>query len=83
VFLNNPVVACNRCHAIGGSGGGVGPDLTGVGQRLTAEKILESILDPNAELSADWTAPSSAMPALRPFLSDQQIRDLVAFLRQQ
>lgn len=82
LFFNNQVVACNRCHAWDGVGGGVGPDLGDVALRLNREQILQSILEPNAEIAESWNAPSSAMPALRPFLSDQQIRDLVSFLAQ-
>jgi uncharacterized protein len=80
IFFNNPVVACSRCHAWNGEGGGVGPDLGDVGSRLAREGILESILDPNAAIAESWSAPSSAMPALRPFLTDEQLRDLVSFL---
>ncbi|MDE0896208.1 MAG: c-type cytochrome, partial [Planctomycetota bacterium] len=79
-FFNNEVISCVRCHAWGGEGGGVGPDLMGVGQRLSREKILESILDPNAMIAESWPAPASAMPALRPFLTDEELRDLVHFL---
>ncbi|MDP7063152.1 MAG: ThuA domain-containing protein [Planctomycetota bacterium] len=82
IFFNNQTVACNRCHSWDGVGGGLGADLGDVGLRLSREKILESILEPNAEISESWPSPSSAMPALRPFLSDQQIRDLVSFLAQ-
>ena len=82
LFFNNQVIACNRCHAFGGQNGGVGPDLTDVGSRLTREQILQSILDPNAEISESWPAPQSAMPALRPFMTDEELRDLISFLAQ-
>jgi uncharacterized protein len=82
IFFNNQVVACNRCHAYEGQNGGVGPDLSDVGARLKREEILQSILDPNAAISESWPAPMSAMPALRPFLSDQEMRDLISFLAQ-
>ena len=42
--------------------------------------MLESILDPNAVLAEGWKAPISAMPALGAFLSDAEVRNLVAFL---
>ena len=79
-FFHNEVISCVRCHGWGGEGGGVGPDLLGVGQRLSREEILESILDPNAAIAESWPAPASAMPALRPFLTDEELRDLVHFL---
>ena len=82
IFFHDPVVACNRCHAWDGEGGGVGPDLFEVGKRLPREQILQSILEPNAVIAASWPAPFSAMPSLRPFLSDKQLRDLVTFLAQ-
>ncbi|MHC4380747.1 MAG: DUF7133 domain-containing protein, partial [Planctomycetota bacterium] len=82
IFFDNQVVACNRCHALDGRGGGIGPDLSGVAGRLSREQTLLSILDPNAELAQGWDAPASAMPALRPFLTDQDLRDLITFLMQ-
>lgn len=80
LFRHHPVAACSACHSIGGEGGAVGPDLSGVGQRLTRAEILQSILDPNAALAEGWPGEVSAMPVLRPFLTDQEVRDLVAFL---
>ena len=41
-------VGCVQCHRIAGAGGTVGPDLSGVGQRLTPEQLLESIVVPSA-----------------------------------
>jgi putative membrane-bound dehydrogenase-like protein len=80
VFRSHPVAVCAACHAIGGVGGAVGPDLSTVGGRLDAAQILQSILEPNAAIAAGWPGEVSAMPVLRPFLSDGEIRDLVAFL---
>jgi len=80
VFRANAVVACFRCHSLDGTGSGLGPDLSGVGDRLAAAQILESILDPHAAIADGWTTPRSAMPALAPFLTDEELRDLVAFL---
>ena len=44
---------CVGCHKIGslGTPQGVGPDLTGLGAKMTAEEIRQSILDPDAEVS--------------------------------
>lgn len=83
VFWKHPIAACSACHAIGGQGGVVGPELSAVGDRLTRLQILESLLDPNASLAQGWPGEVSAMPVLRPFLSDAEIRDLVAFLASQ
>jgi quinoprotein glucose dehydrogenase len=40
---------CMKCHRAGDIGSGdAGPNLAGVGKRLTREKILESLIDPSA-----------------------------------
>ena len=83
IFTSNAIVACFRCHSLDGSSQGQGPDLSSVGDRLSEAEILESILDPNAAMADDWTSHVSAMPALGSFLSDAEVRDLVAFLRTQ
>ena len=83
VFRTNTIAACFRCHSLDGSGTGVGPDLSTVGGRLSEAQLLESILSPNAALAEGWTAPASAMPALAAFLSDDELRDVVAFLSAQ
>ena len=80
VFLNNPILSCSRCHAFQGKDGGIGPAIDGVGDRLSKEEILQSILDPNAVMAAGWPASVSAMPALRSFMSDQELADIVSFL---
>jgi len=51
IFVERQDVQCLRCHQINGSGGVVGPDLTGVGKRLSREELLESILLPNNKIS--------------------------------
>jgi quinoprotein glucose dehydrogenase len=47
VFFERAEAECLRCHKLAGQGGTVGPALDGVGKRLTAEQILESIVHPN------------------------------------
>lgn len=47
---------CIQCHRIGGSGGSVGPDLTGVGRRLSARDLLESILLPSKVITEGFAA---------------------------
>lgn len=44
---------CAVCHKIGGQGGAVGPDLTGVGSRDRGDILLE-ILDPNRSVEANY-----------------------------
>ncbi len=54
LFFERAEVACLRCHKLSGTGGEVGPDLTGVGSRLSREDILESILLPNNKISRGY-----------------------------
>jgi quinoprotein glucose dehydrogenase len=51
IFLERQDVQCLRCHQINGTGGVVGPDLTGVGKRLSREELLESMVLPNNKIS--------------------------------
>ncbi len=39
---------CAVCHGVAGQGGEFAPDLSGVGLRLSAENIIQSILEPSA-----------------------------------
>jgi quinoprotein glucose dehydrogenase len=51
IFFERQDVQCLRCHQLNGTGGVVGPDLTGVGKRLSREELLESMLLPNNRIS--------------------------------
>jgi len=55
-------VTCRACHRIGSDGGEVGPALGDVGRRLTAEQILDSLLDPSRAIDpqyATWYAETA------------------------
>jgi cbb3-type cytochrome c oxidase subunit III len=45
---------CARCHTAGGSGGFLGPDLSGIGLRRSLPQLEASLLEPNAEVSPDY-----------------------------
>jgi uncharacterized repeat protein (TIGR03806 family) len=45
---------CIQCHRFGGEGGSVGPDLSGVGQRLSVRDLLESILLPSKAITEGY-----------------------------
>lgn len=49
-------VACAACHRFNDEGGSYGPDLTGVVGRFSPKDLLESIVQPNKEVS-DQYAP--------------------------
>jgi len=44
---------CSACHTMYGSGGKIGPDLTGSG-RANLDYLLENIVDPGGVVSADY-----------------------------
>ncbi len=52
VFRNQG--ACLQCHKVGNDGGIQGPDLTLVAERLNAAKLVESLVNPNAEISEGY-----------------------------
>jgi quinoprotein glucose dehydrogenase len=52
VFRNQG--ACLQCHKVGNDGGIQGPALDLVAERLKPEKIVESLLNPNAEIAAGY-----------------------------
>ena len=58
IFNYNSTAQCIRCHAWEEKVDAVGPSLTGVADRLSREKILESIVDPSAELAAGFGSVS-------------------------
>jgi len=47
---------CISCHAMGGEGGAVGPDLTQLGTRFSSKDILEATINPNDVISDQYAA---------------------------
>jgi putative heme-binding domain-containing protein len=47
-------VNCTTCHAIGGAGGRIGPDLSSLGTSSPAETIIRSILYPNFSIKEGY-----------------------------
>lgn len=45
---------CMTCHAIGGVGGKVGPDMTSLGASAPIDYIIESLFDPNAKIKENY-----------------------------
>ncbi len=63
---------CMSCHAIGGHGGTVGPDLTTISIHKDAAWMIEHFKRPSA------MRPGTSMPPIQ--LSDAQLNSLAAFL---
>jgi putative heme-binding domain-containing protein len=48
------VTNCFSCHAIGGAGGKVGPDVSAVGTGLPIDLVIESVLWPNRQVKEGY-----------------------------
>lgn len=55
VFRRNDL-ACLKCHAIGGAGGKVGPDLTSIGASAPADYLAEALLLPSAKIKEGYAS---------------------------
>ncbi|MDG1875143.1 MAG: c-type cytochrome [Mariniblastus sp.] len=51
IFFGKTEVSCVRCHQVDGTGGEVGPELSGVAIKRNRKYLLESIVDPNKEIA--------------------------------
>src|SRR5439155_16182963 len=69
VFQNKD---CRNCHALEGSGGRRGPDLTAVGKRLTRDQLIDQV--------SNGTPGGGNMPAYGKQVSPAEMTALVAFL---
>lgn len=46
--------ACAGCHRMAGEGGGIGPDLTGSGNRYSLTDLMENIIEPSKVISDQY-----------------------------
>ncbi len=72
---------CVACHAVGGAGGTLGPDLSTIGSRRDPAAIAAKVLNPRAE-------PVAGFPPIMPDnfssqLTVKELTDLVAYLGRQ
>ncbi len=51
IFFERPDASCVRCHKVNNEGGDIGPVLTGIGSRKSREYLLESMVQPNAQIA--------------------------------
>ena len=63
---------CRNCHALEGSGGRRGPDLTTVGTRLTRDQLIDQV--------SNGTPGGGNMPAYGKQISPAEMTALVDFL---
>jgi quinoprotein glucose dehydrogenase len=54
LFYEKTQLSCLRCHRIGLDGGNVGPNLSDVGKLRSREHLLQSIVEPNAEITEKY-----------------------------
>jgi len=46
--------ACISCHRFGNEGGGIGPDITGAGNRYSLKDLFENIIEPSKVISDQY-----------------------------
>ena len=74
---------CIGCHQLAGTvgGGAVGPSFDGIGSRLSADQIRQSILDPGADVAEGYDQFAGMMPAtFGQQLTAAQLEAVVEFL---
>jgi mono/diheme cytochrome c family protein len=69
------IQGCKGCHSLDGKGGTLGPELDGVGSRLTWEQLKQRLVNPKKQ------KPPSAMPDYR-HLSTSELQLLTDYLTQ-
>jgi mono/diheme cytochrome c family protein len=84
LFAEAGCVACHSLAAVAATGT-IGPDLSAVGGRLSADEIRQSILEPSAVIAEDCPAgpcpdPSVMPPNFGERLTGQQLEILVQYL---
>ena len=50
----SPGALCSACHAVQGRGGDLGPDLTGVALSKDRDQLVNSLIDPSAEVTPEY-----------------------------
>jgi putative heme-binding domain-containing protein len=54
LIYRRPALACTACHAIGGAGGKVGPDMTSIGASAPLDYLIESVVNPGAKIKEGY-----------------------------
>lgn len=85
-LFNDPNMGCFLCHAVAGSGGTRGPDLSHIGTTagkrrpgMSADDYLkESLLDPSGYVVAPY---DNIMPPIAQRLDPEALGDLISYLK--
>ena len=56
LFHDAKGLACARCHAVGGRGGAIGPNLSGVAAMYPRDELIRSVLQPSARIFSGYEA---------------------------
>jgi cytochrome c oxidase cbb3-type subunit 3 len=59
-------LGCAGCHAVSGSGGDFGPELTSIGSRRAVDYLRQAIVDPGAALPKGSTIPGRGLSEYLP-----------------
>src|SRR5438477_6845555 len=59
---------CSVCHKVNGAGGDVGPDLSAVGGKFDRQHLIESIIEPSAQIVEGYRAAAVTTAAGRSFV---------------
>ena len=54
LIYRRAALACTACHAIGGAGGKVGPDMTSIGASAPLDYLIESVVNPGAKIKEGY-----------------------------
>src|SRR5690606_6516123 len=54
LIFRKPELNCMTCHAIGGAGGLLGPDLSSIGTSSPVETIIKSVIDPTFSIKEGY-----------------------------
>jgi putative heme-binding domain-containing protein len=54
LFRDLKGLACIKCHAVGGQGGQVGPDLAGIALKYKPEDLMTSVLEPSKVIAQGY-----------------------------
>lgn len=53
-IYRRPALQCVNCHAIGGVGNEVGPDMISIGASAPVDYLVDSLIDPNAKIKEGY-----------------------------